>query len=47
MGWVAVLTGNPRFGILSIVLLFIAGGVFLCFVDEEQGVAAAQKLETP
>ena len=47
MGWVAVLTGNPRFGILSIVLLFIAGGIFLCFVDEEQGVAAAQKLETP
>ncbi len=46
MGWIAVLTGNPRFGILSIVLLFIAGGVFLCFVDEEQGVAAAKKLET-
>ncbi len=47
MGWVAVLTGNPRFGILSIVLLFIAGGACLCFVDEEQGIAAAQKLETP
>ena len=46
MGWVAVLTGNPRFGILSIVVLFIAGGICLYFVDEEKGIAAARAIET-
>ena len=45
MGWVAVLTGNPRFGILSIVILFVAGGICLWFVDEQEGVDAVQKLE--
>ncbi len=45
MGWLAVLTGNPRVGILSIATLFIAGGICLYFVDEQKGVAAAQRLE--
>ena len=45
MGWVAVLTGSPRFGILSIVLLFVAGGLCLFFVDEEEGARAARALE--
>ena len=46
MGWVAVLTGNPRFGILSIVVLFIAGGICLWFVDEKEGIREAQQLES-
>ena len=45
MGWAAVLTGNPRFGILSIVILFVAGGICLWFVDEQEGIDAVQKLE--
>jgi UMF1 family MFS transporter len=45
MGWVGVLTGNPRFGILSIIVLFIAGGACLYFVDEEKGIAAARDIE--
>ena len=45
MGWVAVLTGSPRFGILSIIVLFIAGGICLYFVDEERGIAAAREIE--
>ncbi len=45
MGWVAVLTGSPRFGILSIILLFIAGGLCLYFVDEEEGERAARAME--
>ncbi len=37
MGWMALLTGSPRAGILSIVVLFVAGGILLFFVDEEEG----------
>jgi UMF1 family MFS transporter len=35
MGWMAALTGNPRAGILSLLVLFIAGGVLLVFVRPE------------
>ncbi len=44
VGWVAVLTGSPRAGILSILVLFIAGGVLLAFVNEAEGREAAQKV---
>ncbi|MDP6170067.1 MAG: MFS transporter [Candidatus Marinimicrobia bacterium] len=37
MGWITVMTGNPRMGILSIVSLFILGGLFLRKVDFEEG----------
>ncbi|UCF32124.1 MAG: MFS transporter [bacterium] len=37
MGWMALVTGSPRSGILSIVALFVAGGILLFFVDEEKG----------
>mgnify|MGYP003950776131 CR=1 FL=1 len=37
MGWIMVMTGNPRMGILSIVSLFILGGLFLRKVDFEEG----------
>ena len=45
VGWIGVLTGSPRVGILSIVVLFVAGGICLYFVDEERGTAAARALE--
>jgi UMF1 family MFS transporter len=45
MGWVGVLTGTPRAGILSLILLFVAGGFLLSRVDEEAGTRAARALE--
>ena len=37
MGIVTIVTGNNRFGIISLILLFIGGGVLLLRVNEEQG----------
>ena len=37
MGWITVITGSVRFGILSILILFIAGAVLLRGVDFEKG----------
>lgn len=37
MGLVTLLSGSNRLGILSIIILFIGGGVMLIFVDEEEG----------
>ena len=37
MGYVGLVTGNPRLGILSIIILFIAGGLLLTRVDIEEG----------
>ena len=34
MGWIGVLSGNPRAGILSLLILFLAGGVMLMKVKE-------------
>jgi UMF1 family MFS transporter len=45
MGLVGVLTGNPRHALLSIVVLFLAGGIILYFVDEKEGAKIAQELE--
>ena len=36
VGWVGILSGNPRFGLLSILVLFILGGIVLFFVDTSQ-----------
>ena len=41
MGYVAMATGNPRYGILAIILLFILGGYFLIKVDVEEGERVA------
>ncbi len=35
MGWVALVTGDPRLSILSVALLFIAGAILLSMVDED------------
>jgi UMF1 family MFS transporter len=45
MGWVSVATGNPRYSIISIILLFAIGLVFLRRVDEAAGRRAAGELE--
>ena len=42
MCYVAMATGNPRFGILAIILLFVLGGYFLMMVDVEEGERVAQ-----
>jgi UMF1 family MFS transporter len=45
MGWVSVATGNPRYSIVSIVLLFAIGLALLVRVDETAGRRAAEELE--
>jgi UMF1 family MFS transporter len=44
MGGVALLSGDQRLAILSLLLLFLAGGVLLYFVDQGEGEAAARRL---
>ncbi|GGO85792.1 MFS transporter [Marinobacterium nitratireducens] len=39
VGWVGVLTGSSRYGILSVVLLLVAGGLLLLKVDGRGGRA--------
>ena len=41
MGWVAVLSGSPRIGILSVLILFVAGALLLTRVDLERGMRDA------
>ena len=45
MGKVGVVFGDARLGILSIIVLFIAGGVFLQRVNVEEGIRMAKTLE--
>ena len=42
MGYVGLVTGNPRIGILSIVILFISGGLILRKVDLDEGEKIAK-----
>lgn len=44
VGWVSVVTGSPRYSILSVVVLFLAGAVILYFVNEEKGRMMATEL---
>ena len=37
MGYIGLITGNPRLGILSIIILFISGGLLLTKVDLQEG----------
>lgn len=45
MGWVGVVFGDPRIGILSIIVLFVAGALLLFFVNEQEGSRMARALE--
>ncbi|MCU0822058.1 MAG: MFS transporter [Spirochaetes bacterium] len=40
MGSVSLFTKNPRFSVLSVIILFVAGGIILYFLDEEEGKKA-------
>ena len=42
MGYVGLVTGNPRLGILSIIILFISGGFILRKVDLDEGEKIAK-----
>ena len=42
MGWVTLVTGNVRLGILSILILFISGALLLQKVDFEEGERLAK-----
>jgi UMF1 family MFS transporter len=41
VGWVAAFSGNPRYGILSLIILFVAGGALLTSVEAHAGPAAS------
>jgi len=44
IGSVTLMTGSPRLGILTIIVLFIGGALSLLFVDEQEGARMAQEL---
>ena len=44
-GLVGQLTGSSRWGIISVVFLFVAGGLLLSRVDERKGQGAAETAE--
>lgn len=43
MGWVGVLSGSPRIGILSVLALFVVGAALLLRVDVARGVRDAAR----
>jgi UMF1 family MFS transporter len=43
MGTITLLTGNIRYGMISILLLFILGGFFLLKVNIEEGSRMARE----
>ncbi len=45
MGWVGIVFGDPRIGILSIILLLAAGAILLYLVDEKEGRQMAEALK--
>jgi UMF1 family MFS transporter len=44
-GLVSQLFGNSRLGIISLIIFFIAGGLMLTRVDEEEGIRVAQEAD--
>ncbi|MBW2466240.1 MAG: MFS transporter [Deltaproteobacteria bacterium] len=45
MGWVGVVSGNSRTGVLSLIILFAAGAAILSRVNVEEGMRMAKELE--
>ncbi|SVC08556.1 uncharacterized protein METZ01_LOCUS261410, partial [marine metagenome] len=43
MGYVGLVTGNPRLGILSLIILFFVGGFILMKVDLDEGERIAKE----
>ncbi len=46
-GAISSATGNQRFAVLAILIFFIAGLIIMCFINEEAGIRAARRDETP
>ncbi len=44
MGFVSIITGSPRLSILTIILLFIGGGLLLSLVNEKEGIQLAREM---
>ena len=42
-GYVGLVTGNPRLGILSLIILFFVGGFILMKVDLDEGERIAKE----
>jgi UMF1 family MFS transporter len=45
MALVSQLSGSPRLSILSIIILFLLGGILLLLVNEQEGIEKAYELE--
>ncbi|MCK5512562.1 MAG: MFS transporter [Thermodesulfovibrionia bacterium] len=45
MGWIGLVFGDPRIGLLSIIVLFVSGAILLSFVNEQEGSRMAKALE--
>ena len=45
VGFTAVMTGSSRFGVLAILVLFVAGGLILYFVGEREAAPAVRDPE--
>ncbi len=45
MAFITLQTGDPRIGIVSLVVFFIAGIVMLRFVNVERGIAQAEAVD--
>jgi MFS transporter, UMF1 family len=45
MGWVGIVSGNSRAGILSLIILFVAGVLLLSRVNVAEGIRMANELE--
>ena len=45
MGWVSIITGNPRLSILAIAVLFVLGLFLLLLVNEQEGRRMARIME--
>jgi UMF1 family MFS transporter len=41
VGFASLATGSPRVSLLTIIVLFVGGGVLLCFVDQRRGPGGA------
>jgi len=46
IGGVGVLTRSPRLGILSVIVLLVAGAALLSRVNETEGREAAREMES-
>ena len=46
VGFVAKMTENPQLSILSLILLFLAGGILFWRVDQQEGERMAMQMNS-